>query len=67
MFTKQHYIEVAKVIRASGASKKAQRKMAQDFGDMFARDNPRFDRQRWNEAIEAGLVRVRANTQPRAL
>jgi hypothetical protein len=67
MWTKKAYIEVATIIRNSGASKAVQRKLGQDFGRMFQQDNPNFSQSRWEEAIKQGLIRQRANAKPRAL
>ncbi len=44
--TKKDYIETAKILRGSGCSQ-----LADDFASMFARDNPRFDRERFKAAV----------------
>lgn len=67
MFTKQHMIEVARVIRDSGAKGAVKERLTQAFGDMFANDNPRFSWQRWRDACERGLVRERPTATPRPL
>jgi hypothetical protein len=54
-FTKQHYETMARTLGASVASGNhpdAVRHVAQHMADMFASDNPRFDRDRWNKAVE---------------
>lgn len=56
MFSQRHYIAIAKLLANRRPSdvyhvnKVAWALMRQDFADMFANDNPKFDRNRFYEA-----------------
>ena len=50
-FTKQHYIAIAKIIRDSGAKGKVKASLCDEFAQLFAQDNERFDRGRWDLAV----------------
>jgi hypothetical protein len=49
MMTRQHYINVAEIIKAfpHGSTGASQAKLAQEFAEMFGADNPRFDKERF--------------------
>lgn len=66
-FTKQHYIEIARIIRANTKPGPARAGMTADFADLFARDNPRFDRGRWQAAVGDGEIVERPGARPRPL
>lgn len=63
---KQHYIETARIIRdrTKGATRRA---LCDDFAALFAADNPRFDRGRWELAVLGGEVIERPGCTPRPL
>ena len=46
MMTRKHYVAVAEIIKAfpHGSPTASQAKLIEAFADMFAQDNPRFDR-----------------------
>lgn len=51
MFTRRHYEKIAALCRDQGDSTDA-RAFSKALGDMFARDNSRFDRERFDRAAE---------------
>ena len=59
MMTRQHYIKVAEIIKAfpSGSTGCSQAKFAEEFAEMFGKDNPRFDREKFYIACGVWLVR----------
>ena len=64
--TKKDYIRAAEILRL--IPNPTTRGVLRDaFADFFASENDRFDRSRWNEAIDEGTVRARAGTRPRPL
>jgi hypothetical protein len=65
--TKKDYILAATIIRNSGATKKARAILRDAFGDFFAADNPRFDRSRWNTAVDDGMIQQRPGATPRPI
>jgi hypothetical protein len=52
MFTKQHFIAIAKVIKGSNSNSKDE--IAKEFAELFQSDNERFDIQRFLAACGVG-------------
>ena len=52
MFTKQHFIALAKLIKETDAKTKYE--IAQDMAKLFSEDNPRFDSKKFFKA--SGLL-----------
>lgn len=56
MFTRQHYIAIAKILKdvrmLNAADQREQ--IGDELADYFQRDNERFDRERFMEAAELG-------------
>ena len=50
-FTRRHYQTVAKILRDE-TSGETNTKLCNIFGEYFAKDNSRFDWQRWNKACQ---------------
>ena len=68
MFQRRHYTAVAGILRAGVISgipelSDAARLFAIQFGGLFARDNPRFNRDRFHAAVKG--ERYRAQRRPR--
>ena len=57
MLTRQHFEAVAQVLKAypKGAPTASQAKLAEAVADMFAQDNPRFERGRFLTACGVWL------------
>jgi hypothetical protein len=66
-YTKQHYIETVRIIRASGAKGRVLDTLMNEFAQLYSQDNPRFDHVRWSRAIREGMIRERPNAKERPL
>jgi len=57
MLSRKHYQAVGEILShfPEGSPTASMSKMAESFADMFARDNPRFDRARFYEACGLGI------------
>ena len=75
-YTKRHYIDTARIIReatfVNGGKREATRgairvALARGFADLFAADNPRFDRARFEAAVFQGEIVERPGCTPRPL
>jgi hypothetical protein len=53
MMTRQHYRKVAEIINKFPHARET---LAQEFSEMFAEDNPRFDEARFYIACGVGIV-----------
>ena len=53
MMTRKHFRETAEIIKKFPHAKVT---LAQEFAEMFGRDNPRFDRERFYIACDVGIV-----------
>ena len=61
--TRHYYVAFAEILKPY-AQERVAREIAADLADFFARDNPRFDRERFLRA--AGMVRVSESEPPPA-
>lgn len=76
-FSKQHYVEVAEILRWGFQDEKLTEGQMQylvnSFSAMFAKDNPRFDRDRFKEAVwketkyAADYAKKKKTKMPRSL
>lgn len=56
MFTKQHYIEVARILRETEMPQSTRSNLTEEFVRVFFRDNSRFDRSRFDAAVQGTKV-----------
>lgn len=58
MITKKHYNEIALLLRVSIENEMVRAKVVKMFCDYFKKDNPRFDRDRFQDACFDFMVRT---------
>jgi hypothetical protein len=63
-FTRQHYIEVGRILNGVRDRHERQR-LAEEFAAMFRRDNPRFDVDRFSSAVYGEGAREARRPPPR--
>ena len=65
-FTKRYMIATAKIIWSVGDNN-TRAHLANEFGRMFAADNPRFDWARWETACLRGAIQERPGSKLRPI
>jgi len=64
---KKEYIAVARIVRECTSPSLVRERLEEALGAFFAEDNPRFDRARWAQAVNEGLVSARRGARARPL
>jgi len=60
MLTRKHFENTARLIRTTGINDKDRLKIAREFSNMYAEENPRFDAERFIKACGFGITEVEA-------
>ena len=60
MLTRKHFERTASLIRTTGINDADRLKIAREFSNMYAEENPRFDAERFIKACGFGITEVEA-------
>jgi len=60
MLTRKHFENTARLIRTTGINDADRLKIAREFSNMYAEENPRFDAERFIKACGFGITEVKA-------